>query len=227
MNLKSQVEIPAISMTTALLNAFYKTKKEETPQLLIEKLSNIFPSKDSFIKKIKALDSAIDESKIPDEVGELIFDLLLYNFFSEDSKRLGESFFESKEWDQIEDAIIDRGTELMNLLLYLQECKDSGIQFSINDYLDEYLIAEDDFDNDEHEVYEAIIKNRDAIVEGNLQTMLQISRNNSNSQLEDQLLPILLFFESKSSVDKKQELILAEGSNPAFQSSFLAVLSSF
>lgn len=218
---------PAIAMTEALLNAFYKTKKEDTPKLLIEKLGEVFSSKENFIKKIKALDSTIGEFKIPDDIGELIFDILLYNFFSEDSQRLGESFFESKEWEQIEDVIIDRGTELMNILLYLQECKDSDIKFSIDDYLDEYLIGEDDFDTEEHEVYEAVIKNRDEIVLGDLETMAAISKQNANSQLNDQLLPILLFFETKNSLDKKQELILKEGSNPAFQSAFLAVLSSF
>ena len=136
-----------ISMTTALLDAYFKANKTETPLLLNEKLSEIFSSKDNFIKKIKSLDSTSSEFKLPNDIGELIFDLLLFNFFSEDSQRLGESFFEGKEWEQIEDVIIDRGTELMNILLYLQECKDSDIKFSIDDYLDEYLIGEDDFDN--------------------------------------------------------------------------------
>ena len=152
---------------------------------------------------------------------------MLFNFFSEDSHRLGEQFFESKEWEQIEDVIIDRGTELMNILLYLQECKDSGIQFSIDDYLDEYLIGEDDFDSEEHEVYEAVIKNRDEIVLGDLDTMVEISKANTGSPLGDQLLPVLLFFETKNSMTKKQDIILKEGTNPAFQSAFLAVLSSF
>jgi hypothetical protein len=173
------------------------------------------------------LDTLSGDFKLPDDIGELLFDLLLYNFFSEDSQRLGESFFESKEWEQIEDVIIDRGTELMNILLYLQECKDSEIKFSIDDYLDEYLISEDDFDSEEYEVYEAVIKNRDSIVLGDLQTMLEISKANTSSPLGDQLLPVLLFFESKNSIQKKQDLILKEGSNPAFQSAFLAVLSSF
>ncbi len=216
-----------ISMTTALLDAYFKANKTETPLLLNEKLSEIFSSKDNFIKKIKSLDSTSSEFKLPNDIGELIFDLLLFNFFSEDSQRLGESFFEGKEWEQIEDVIIDRGTELMNILLYLQECKDSDIKFSIDDYLDEYLIGEDDFDNEEHEVYEAVIKNRDEIVLGDLETMVEINKQNMDSPLNDQLLPILLFFEAKNSLEKKQELILKEGNNAAFQSAFLAVLSSF
>ena len=90
-----------ISMTTALLDAYFKANKTETPLLLNEKLSEIFSSKDNFIKKIKSLDSTSSEFKLPNDIGELIFDLLLFNFFSEDSQRLGESFFEGKEWEQI------------------------------------------------------------------------------------------------------------------------------
>ena len=57
--------------------------------------------------------------------------------------------------------------------------------------------------------------------------MVEINKQNMDSPLNDQLLPILLFFEAKNSLEKKQELILKEGNNAAFQSAFLAVLSSF
>ena len=59
----------AISMTTALLDAYFKAIKIETPLLLNEKLSEIFSSKDNFIKKIKALDTATGEFKLPDDIG--------------------------------------------------------------------------------------------------------------------------------------------------------------
>ena len=221
------MKLPAIEMTEALLTAYFKTNKTETPPAIFDQIGEIFTSKDPFIKKIKALDFLIDENKISTDTGELMFDLLLYNFFSEDSHRLGESFFESKEWDQIEDVIIDRGTELMNILLYLQECKDSGIKFSLDDYLDEYLISEDDFNSEEHEVYEDIIKNRDSITEGDLQTILEISKSNPESALEDQLLPLMLFFKTDHNIEKKYDIIASSGTNPAFQNAFLAALSEF
>ena len=211
----------------ALLDAYFKSKKEQTPPDLLKQLNTLFLQDDNFISKIKSLETIIKDFKIADDVGELIFDVMLYHFFSEDTVRLGETYFETKEWQQIEEAIIDRGTELMNLLLYLQECADSDIKATIDDYLDEYLIAEDDFDNEEYEVYEAIIKNRELINEGDLQAMLEISNANADGALNDQLLPLLLFFETNNSIDKKNNLILSEGSNPGFQMAFLAVLSSF
>jgi hypothetical protein len=211
----------------SLLAAYYTSKNEAIPKDLLEKLNALLLKQENFIIKIKSLDTIIDDYKINEDVGELIFDIMLYHFFSEDSQRLGESFFDTKEWEVIEEAIMDRGTELMNLLLYLQECSDSDIKPSIDDYLDEYLVAEDDFDNEEFEVYEAIIKNRELINEGDLQAMLEISRANEHSALNDQLLPLLLFFEPKNNLDNKNKLILTDGKNPAFQTAFLAVLSSF
>jgi len=219
--------LPAIEMSEALLNAFYKSTNNEAPAGLNEQVETVMTSDDTFIQKVKGLDSITESFKIPNDVGELLFDVLLYNFFSEDSQRLGETFFEGEEWEQIEAAIIDRGSELMNILLYLQECQDSEINYSLDDYLDEYLVAEDDFDSEEHEVYEAILKNRDAIEEGDLQTMVEISQNNSDSALDDQLLPLLLFFKTEDSLDKKYEIIKSSGTNPGFQGAFLAALSHF
>ena len=214
-------------MTSELLSAYYKSKGEETPSQHCIAISEIVESAQNFTEKIKALDTEVAKLQIPDDIGELLFDILLFNFFSEDSQRLGEQFFESKDWQKIEDSIIDRGTELMNILLYLQECKDSGIKVTLDDYLDEYLIGEDELDKDELEVYEAIIKNRDEIVTSDSQTMIELANCNLDSPLGDQLLPILLFFETKDNLEIKHDLILKAGSNPPFQSCFLAVLSSF
>jgi len=219
--------LPATQMNTALLKAYYSSKKEEFSADLLSKLEENLTSKNKFIQKIKGLDTLLKAHGIPEDIGEMLFDILLYHFFSEDSQRLGEQFFESEEWEIIEDAIIDRGTELMNLLLYLQECKDSGIKYSLEDYLDEYLIAEDDFDQEEHEVYEAIIKNRDQITDGDIETLVSISNSNTESALGDQLLPLLLFFDPNTTNDKKIIAISTNGSNPVFQNSFLAVLNIF
>jgi len=221
------MENPAIRMNTAILGAYFKHLKTLVSTGLTEKINELLLSDDPFKKKVDILDSIIKEHNIKEDIGELMFDVLLYNFFSEDSQRLGESFFESKEWEKMEDSIIERGTELLNILLYLQECKDSEIRYSIDDYLDEYLMTEEDLDQEEHEVYEAVIKNRETIAEGDLQTMVEISNNNPDSELGDQLLPFLLFFEMQSGITKKFELIDENGSNPGFQSSFLAALNVF
>lgn len=216
--------LPAIMISNALLNAYFASINQETPVNIKEKLGALYASDEPFLKKIKQLDLLIEEFKIKEDAGELVFDVLLYNFFSEDSQRLGESFFDSKEWEQIEGSIMDRGTEMMNLMLYLSECNDSNIESSLDDYLDEYLTGEEDFDTEEFEVYEAIIKNRESIVEGDLKTIVEIANKNNNSMLFDQLLPIMVFFETQSEVDEKFETIRLYGTNPSFQNPFLAVL---
>jgi len=221
------MENPAIRMNAAIIGAYYQHLNASAPVGLIEKINELLLSDDPFKKKVDILDSILEEHKIPEDIGELMFDVVLYNFFSEDSQRLGESFFESKEWEKMEDSIIERGTELLNILLYLQECKDSAIHYSIDDYLDEYLMTEEDMDQEEHEVYEAVIKNRETIAEGDLNTMVEISNSNPDSALGDQLLPFLLYFEMQSGINKKFELIEKNGSNPGFQGAFLAALNVF
>ncbi|MCB9252872.1 MAG: hypothetical protein H6605_10420 [Flavobacteriales bacterium] len=193
----------------------------------IETLKPLFYSDLEFLNKVQLLDAYLKKQAIPENTRELLFDILLYNFFSEDSERLEESFFESKSWDKIENAILDRGTELLNLMLYLQECKDSGIKADLDDYLDEYLTADEEFENEEFEVYEDIIKNRDVIADGNVHTMLEIAAKNSDSELGDQLLPILLFFETTQSRKEKLEAVRSFGSAPEFQATFLTVLYEF
>ena len=44
---------------------------------------------------------------------------LLINFLNEDIRKLEEDYLDSPEWEKIEESTIDRGTELLNLLLYL------------------------------------------------------------------------------------------------------------
>ncbi len=63
-----------------------------------------------------------DENPKIEPLREVFFDLLLINFFSADVKKLEDDYLESAEWEQIEEKTLDRGTELLNLLLYLNEC---------------------------------------------------------------------------------------------------------
>src|SRR6476661_3738143 len=87
-------------------------------------LQDLFNSQLDFMSKVDAMDKIFEDSQQLDAIKELTFDLLLINFFSEDSKTLDENYLESPEWEKIEDETIDRGTELLNLLLYLKECED-------------------------------------------------------------------------------------------------------
>ncbi len=216
-----------LPMIHEMLGAYSKVSNLSLPEHSSKKIVNLITSEDKFLVKLADLDTLMEQLSIEGETRELIFDGLLFYFFSNGMLKSGEDYFDSPEWQTIENTTIDRGTELMNLLLYLQECRDSGIKYSIDDYLDEYLIAEDDFGGEEYAMYEAIIKNRDQLEEAEESEILTIVKQNPDSELGEQLLPLLLFFNQHVPWDSKFEMIKKHGENPLFQTSFLAALKAF
>src|SRR5690606_6013068 len=88
-------------------------------QKALNELKDIFGSDKDFMSKVNALDEVFDSSPELEPLRELTFDLLMINFFAEDTQKLDEDYLESTEWEKIEDETIDRGTELLNLLLYI------------------------------------------------------------------------------------------------------------
>ncbi len=128
-------------------------------QQYYEGLKAIFDSEADFMAKLDRLDEFFDEQSPAEELREPIYDLLLINFFSDDIKRLDDDYLESAEWLEIEEQTIDRGTELLNLLLYLKECADEELEPDLEDFLKEFLLVDEDEFQDEYRIYEPMISN--------------------------------------------------------------------
>src|SRR5690606_35695736 len=116
-----------------------------------------FDKEAPFIERVQSLDEAFNDHQRFEELPEIYFDLLMVNFFAEDVKKLEEDYLDSPEWEAIEEEAIDRGTELLNMFLYLQECEDDVIDPSLDDYLKEFLLVEEDEFQDEYAIYEKVI----------------------------------------------------------------------
>lgn len=165
-----------------------------TAQKELKALEAIFNAEQDFMNKVSAMDEIFDSSPTLDAIREISFDLLLINFFSEDAKTLDDNYLESTDWEKIEDATIDRGTELLNLLLYLKECEDEEIEPSLDDYLKEFLLVEEDEFQDEHRIYEDIIANQ-ILMESSLKEISRVSKNLSpESEIRDLFYPLMAFF---------------------------------
>ena len=123
-------------------------------------LVSVFSADKVYLEKVAAMDAAFDDQPMFEPLRELFFDLLLINFFNEDVRKLEEDYLESPEWEQIEEQTIDRGTELLNVLLYLQECQDEAIEPELSDFLREFLLVDEDEFQDEHRIYEVVIANQ-------------------------------------------------------------------
>lgn len=127
---------------------------------LIEQLNDVFTSDAPYLEKVAGLDEVFDGVPRFEELREVAFDLLLMNFFAADVEKLEGDYLESAEWEAIEEETIDRGTELLNLLLYLRECLDEEIEPQLVDYLKEFLLVDEDEFQDEHRIYEPVIANQ-------------------------------------------------------------------
>ena len=94
----------------------------------------VFASDAYFMTKVEELDDVFDTYPAIEVLREVFFDMLMVNFFSADVKKLEADYLDSPEWEAIEEETLDRGTELLNVLLYLNECEDEDIEPELEDY---------------------------------------------------------------------------------------------
>lgn len=210
----------------SLFNTF--SALENVPgQQELQHLQNIFAGDEDFMTKLMLMDKVFDDAPHLDALRETTFDLMMINFFAEDAKKLDEDYLDSPEWEKIEDETIERGTELLNLLLYLKECEDEEIDPSLDDYLKEFLLVEEDEFQDEHRIYEDVIAHQ-VLMESNLEEIARVSQNLSDdSEIKDIFYPLMAFFydtdPSAESLKKFKNLSV----DPAFDAAILELILSF
>lgn len=152
---------------------------------------NIFSSDEAFFEKLKRLDDTVEHYKIQ-SISEILVDLLIMNAIAKSEDR--EAFFDSEEWQNIEESTLDRGSELLNMFLFLQECKDDDMTANLSTFLEDFLLVHEDEFQDEHRIYEDIIKNQEA-VETDEETIIALAKSLSpDSDMKDLFLPIMLYF---------------------------------
>lgn len=180
----------------ALHNAlqFYATVEEQEYTTLESELTLAFEADLPFMDKVSKMDEAFDNHPRFEELREYIFDLLMINFFAEDVQKLEEDYLDSEEWEAIEEDTLDRGSELLNVLLYLRECEDAEVEPSLDDYLKEFLLVEEDEFQDEHRIYEEVIKNQ-ILVESSFSEIAKVGAQiDIEEEIKDIFYPLMSFF---------------------------------
>ncbi|WP_423147329.1 hypothetical protein [Rubrolithibacter danxiaensis] len=186
----------------------------------------IFDSSADFVDKLSLLDLLFDESPQLEALREVYFDLLLINFFSEDVKKLEEDYLESAEWEAIEEETIDRGTELLNVLLYLRECADEGLEPDLEDYLKEFLLVDEDEFQDEHRIYEDVIANQ-ILVESSFEEIGRIAGQlDESSEIKDLFYPLMSFFHEQNP-GQLMEKYISYSTEPEFEVPVYALLVAY
>ena len=210
----------------AALNAFSKYGSfEATPFANI--FEGIFASEKDFLIKAGMLDEVFDDYPQLEALREVYFDLLLINFFSADVNKLEEDYLDSPEWEEIEEQTLDRGTELLNVLLYLNECRDEDIEPGLEDYLKEFLLVDEDEFQDEYRIYEPVIANQ-ILIESPVDEIARMAdRLPEDSELKELFYPMMCFFSNSDLSEDDYATIAENAPDPEFDMAVLEILIAF
>lgn len=194
---------------------------------LEESLVEVFNKDLGFIEKVEEFDEVFDEHPSFEELREVFFDLLMINFFSIDIKKLEEDYLDSEEWLRIEEETIDRGTELLNLLLYINECHDERIKPELGDFLKEFLLVEEDEFQDEFHIYEDLISNQQ-LIEGSVEDICShAGMIDLGEEMEELFVPFMVFFHQPKANDKIIKELEEFSANKEFDIAVYTLIANF
>ncbi len=220
--MNNSVEIALI----ASLDQFSTATKTESIAIE-ERLKEVFGKDMNFLEKVAEFDEVFDENPKFEELREVFFDLLMINFFTNDVNKLEEDYLETKEWEDIEEETIDRGTELLNLLLYINECHDEQIKPSLEDFLKEFLLVEEDEFQDEFHIYEDLITNQQ-LAESSVEDicsnadLLELSE-----EMEELFVPFMTFFLQPNVSDDTAQDLVKFSNNKSFDVAVYSLITNF
>lgn len=216
-------------VTAALTGALqaYTTYGTFDATALNAEFETVFSSDDDFLTKVDSLDAVFDNHPQVEELREVIFDLLMINFFSADVKKLEDDYLETPEWEAIEEQTLDRGTELLNLLLYLNECEDEGIEPELEDYLKEFLLVDEDEFQDEYRIYEPVIANQILIESPAAEINKVAGTLPEDSEVKELFYPMMCFFQNPDAGETEKKVIADNAVNKSFDMAILEILVSF
>lgn len=218
-NIKAAVE-------AGILNYGKVDEITSAPEFL-KKLIDVFQTDAAYLAKLELLDQCFDDYPVFDELREVYVDLLLMNFFSNDVLKLEDDYLDSEEWESIEDETIDRGTELLNIFLYLGECKDDEIEPELDDFLKEFLLVDEDEFQDEHEIYEDIIANQ-IVVDSPYAEIAKVAKGlNPRSEVYELFYPIMSFFSELHPNEKQFDDYASASANKAFDLALYKIISTY
>lgn len=207
--------------------AQYGNSVGKSHEALTDALIAVFQAQEPFMEKVAKLDTAFDDAPAFEALRELVFDLLMMNFFAADVVKLEADYLDSPEWESIEERTLDRGTELLNLLLYLRECADEKIEPELNDYLQEFLLVEEDEFQDEYQIYESVIAQPILSESSYLEIGKAAKKLDDNDPLLELFYPMLSFFYEMSPNEKDFEEFTQHALEPAFDTAVYRLLVNY
>lgn len=189
----------AVEAVQALINAVGQNND------LVNSLTSLFESSDEFLVKVKQFDELFEQHQDYHNVKEYAFDLLMVYHLEFNNQN--EDYFDSREWQDIEDKTLDRGTEFLNILLYISEAKDTDAEVSIEDFLYEFLLVDEDEFQDEHRIYEELIANVE-LPEESVTSIVEVAKRLPDElEIRELFVPLMLFFKDPEAKFPAKEFI--------------------
>lgn len=220
------MEIKVKNAISSGVNSYAEIEGLNGGELLL-KLENVFDADIPFMDKVMELDRVFDDQQSFEELREVCFDLLMINFFAEDVQKLEEDYLESQEWAAIEEETLDRGTELLNVFLYLRECEDEDVQPSLDDYLKEFLLVEEDEFQDEYRIYESVIANQ-ILVESDYSEIAKVAKSlDEEDELYELFYPIVAFFYETAPTEEQYVSYTNFASNKSLEAALYKLVVNF
>lgn len=191
------------------------------------KLLSVFETDKPFMDKVDDLDAVFDDEPKLEALREVFFDLLMINFFSADAIKLEDDYLESAEWEAIEEDTLDRGSEMLNLLLYLTECIDEEIEPELEDYLKEFLLVDDDEFQDEYSIYEPVIENQ-ILMESPIAEVAKVAKSlPADAELKDLFYPMMAYFQNIDASHETEKTVADNAVAKDFDMAVYSILINF
>lgn len=193
----------------------------------LAEIEKAFEAELPFMDKVQLMDDVFDNNQTFEELREVFFDLLMINFFAEDVLKLEEDYLDSEEWEAIEEDTLDRGTELLNVFLYLKECADEDIEADLDDYLKEFLLVEEDEFQDEYRIYEKVIANQ-ILVDSDYSEIAKVSKTiPMGDELYELFYPVVSFFFEQNPNEEQLKSYSSFASNSSYETSLYQLIVNF
>jgi hypothetical protein len=182
---------------------------EQEIQTAFSQYTDLMAQTDDLMRDMKALDAIVQKSASLVMYKEYLFDLLYVAWLSKQEEEGQEDWMESPEWLRIEDQVSERGTEMLHMLMYLQEVRDSEMKATLDDFIEGYLTDDELEFQDDLEVYEELIANRDWLDLTYVEMVAKTEAIEEETALPELFTPLFCFFKSP---EKAQINLLATAS---------------
>lgn len=210
----------------ASVNSYAASENIEA-DALSNALISCFEAEKPFMDKVADMDAVFDDHQQFEELREYTFDLLMINFFAADVEKLEEDYLDSEEWEAIEEETLDRGSELLNMLLYLRECADDDIEPSMEDFLKEFLLVEEDEFQDEYRIYEKLIANQ-ILVESDYAEIAKVAKTvGEDEELYELFYPLVSFFNEPNPTAEQLQEFQKNSANASLDGALLQLTINF